>query len=210
MAIGEAACVSVHGANRLGSNSLLDIVVFGRAAANRCVEMIDPDSIQPELPMGAGDDAIARLDARRHAKGGTAVAALRGEMQATMQTHCAVFRSKDVLVEGQKKMSALWSKMDDMRVSDRSMVWNSDLMEALEMDNMILQAVVSLDGALNREESRGGHAREDFPDRDDDKWMKHTLSWIDENGKTRFDYRPVHGNTLTDDVEPVPPKERVY
>jgi succinate dehydrogenase / fumarate reductase flavoprotein subunit len=210
MAIGEAACVSVHGANRLGSNSLLDIVVFGRAAADRCVEMIDPDSNQPELPKGAGEDSIARLDARRYAKGGASVASLRGELQATMQAHCAVFRTKDVLAEGQRKLTALWDKMDDMGISDRSMVWNSDLMEALELDNMMLQAVVSLDGALNREESRGGHAREDFPDRDDVNWMKHTLAWIDENGKSRFDYRPVHGNTMTDDVEAVPPKERVY
>jgi succinate dehydrogenase / fumarate reductase, flavoprotein subunit len=210
MAIGEAACVSVHGANRLGSNSLLDIVVFGRAAADRCVELIDTDSNQPELPKGAGENSIARLDRLRHAKGGSSVASLRGELQATMQAHCAVFRTREVLAEGQEKLTALWSKMDDLGVSDRSMVWNSDLMEAMELDNMMLQSVVSLDGALNREESRGGHAREDFPDRDDENWMKHTLAWIDENGKSRFDYRPVHGNTLTDDVEAVPPKERVY
>ena len=210
MAIGEAACVSVHGANRLGSNSLLDIVVFGRAAADRCVALIDPDSSQQELPKGAGDDAIARLDACRHAKGSTSTATMRREMQRIMQDHCPVFRTGDMLAEGKKKLAELWSRRDDVAVSDRSMVWNSDLMETLEYDNLIVQSVVSLEAALNREESRGGHAREDFPDRDDEKWMKHTLTWLDSDGTVRFDYRPVHGNTLTNDVQPVPPKERVY
>jgi len=210
MAIGEAACVSVHGANRLGSNSLLDIVVFGRAAADKCVAIIDPNSSQPELPKGAGDNAVARLDARRHATGGTTTAALRLEMQRVMQDHCAVFRTGEVLEDGQKKLTELWSRQGDIGVSDRSMVWNSDLMESLEFDNLMAQSVVSLHGALNREESRGGHAREDFPDRDDENWMKHSMIWLDEKGETRIDYRPVHSNTLTNDVEPVPPKERVY
>ena len=210
MAIGEAACVSVHGANRLGSNSLLDLVVFGRAAANRCVEILEPGASQPPLPADAGDRALDRLDSRRHATGGTPCAALRLEMQQIMQSHCAVFRTGDILAEGKDRLRKVWDGRSDMSVSDRSMIWNSDLAEALEFDNLLEQSVVSVDAALDREESRGAHAREDFPERDDENWMKHTLIWLDEDGRSRIDYRPVHTNTMTNEVQAVPPKDRVY
>ncbi len=210
MAIGEAACVSVHGANRLGSNSLLDLVVFGRAAANRCVDILEPGASQPPLPADAGDRALGRFDSRRHAKGGTACAALRLEMQQIMQSHCAVFRTGEILAEGKDRLGKVWDGRSDISVSDRSMIWNSDLVEALEFDNLLEQSVVSVDAALDREESRGAHAREDFPERDDENWMKHTLIWLDENGRSRMEYRPVHTNTMTDEVQAVPPKDRVY
>ena len=210
MAIGEAACVSVHGANRLGSNSLLDLVVFGRAAAARCAEIVEPGAARAPLPPGAGDEAVARLDARRHAKGGTRCAALRLSMQQTMQNHCAVFRTREILAEGADRLAELWRGQDDLAVSDRSMIWNSDLVEALEFDNLLAQSVVSVASALNREESRGAHAREDFPDRDDENWMKHSLAWLADDGGVRFDYRPVHTGTMTDEVQAIPPVERVY
>ena len=210
MAIGEAACVSVHGANRLGSNSLLDLVVFGRAAANRCVEILEPGASQRPLPADAGDRALDRLDSRRHARGGTPCAALRLEMQQIMQSHCAVFRTGEILAEGKNRLRTVWDGRSDMSVSDRSMIWNSDLAEALEFDNLLEQSVVSVDAALDREESRGAHAREDFPERDDENWMKHTLIWLDEDGRSRIDYRPVHTNTMTNEVQAVPPKDRVY
>ena len=210
MAIGEAACVSVHGANRLGSNSLLDLVVFGRAAANRCVEILEPGASKPPLPVDAGDRALGRLDSRRHATGGTPCAALRLEMQQIMQGHCAVFRTGAILGEGKDKLRKVWDGRSDMSVTDRSMIWNSDLVEALEFDNLLEQSVVSVDAALDREESRGAHAREDFPERDDENWMKHTLIWLDEDGRSRMEYRPVHTNTMTNEVQAVPPKDRVY
>jgi succinate dehydrogenase / fumarate reductase flavoprotein subunit len=211
MAVGEAACVSVHGANRLGSNSLLDLVVFGRAAADRCVQLIKPGTPVPPLPAGAGEATMDRFDARRHAKGSIPTATLRGEMQRTMQNNCAVFRTGEILEEGKRLMAEVWAKRDDIKVSDRSLVWNSDLAETLELDNLMEQAVVSLHSALNRTESRGGHAREDYPDRDDENWMKHTVVWLDyKTGESRFDYRPVHNYTLTDEVEAVPPKARTY
>ncbi len=210
MAIGEAACVSVHGANRLGSNSLLDLVVFGRAAANRCVDILEPGASQPPLPADAGDKALDRLDSRRHAKGGTPCAALRLEMQQIMQSHCAVFRTGEILAEGKNKLRKVWDGRSDMSVSDRSMIWNSDLAEALEFDNLLEQSVVSVDAALDREESRGAHAREDFPERDDENWMKHSLIWLDEEGRSRIKYRPVHTNTMTNEVQAVPPQDRVY
>jgi succinate dehydrogenase / fumarate reductase, flavoprotein subunit len=210
MAIGEAACVSVHGANRLGSNSLLDLVVFGRAAGDRAAEMITPGQKQPELPANAGEEALARFDARRFTKGTTPTAELRGEMQRTMQAHCAVFRTDELMQEGRDKLTSLWAKNDDVKVSDTSLVWNSDLAETLEYDNLLAQSIVSLDSAINREESRGGHAREDFPDRNDEDWMKHTYVWLNEDGTSRIDYRPVHTETMTDDVKAVPPKARVY
>ncbi len=210
MAIGEAACVSVHGANRLGSNSLLDLVVFGRAAANRCVEILEPGASKPPLPADAGDRALDRLDSRRHARGGTPCAALRLEMQQVMQSHCAVFRTGEILGEGKDRLRKVWDGRSDMSVTDRSMIWNSDLVEALEFDNLLEQSVVSVDAALDREESRGAHAREDFPERDDENWMKHTLIWLDEDGRSRMEYRPVHTNTMTNEVQAVPPKDRVY
>ena len=210
MAIGEAACVSVHGANRLGSNSLLDLVVFGRAAANRCVDILEPGASQRPLAADAGDKALDRLDSRRHAKGGTPCAALRLEMQQIMQSHCAVFRTGEILAEGKNKLRNVWEGRSDMSVSDRSMIWNSDLAEALEFDNLLEQSVVSVDAALDREESRGAHAREDFPERDDENWMKHSLIWLDEDGRSRIDYRPVHTNTMTNEVQAVPPQDRVY
>ncbi len=210
MAIGEAACVSVHGANRLGSNSLLDLVVFGRAAAERCVEILEPEARPAPLPRGAGENALARLDRHRYARGGTRCAALRLEMQRVMQAHCAVFRDREVLSEGKAKLADLWRGRADLAVSDRSMIWNSDLVEALEFDNLLAQSVVSVESALNREESRGAHAREDFPKRDDENWMKHTLVWLDEDGRMRFDYRPVHTNTMTNEAQAIPPEERVY
>ena len=210
MAIGEAACVSVHGANRLGSNSLLDLVVFGRAAGDRAAEMITPGQKQPELPANAGEEALARFDGRRFTKGTTPTSELRAEMQATMQAHCAVFRTEELMQEGRDRLTALWARNDDVKVSDTSLIWNSDLAETLEYDNLLAQAVVSLDSAINRKESRGGHAREDFPDRDDENWMKHTYVWLNEDGTSRIDYRPVHTKTMTADVKAVPPKARVY
>jgi len=210
MAIGEAACVSVHGANRLGSNSLLDLVVFGRAAANRCAEIIDPDESPRPLPDNSEDKALYRFDKLRHTSGGTATAELRLEMQRAMQSNCAVFRTGEVLDEGVEMMNRLWEKRSDIRVSDRSLVWNSDLVETLELDNLMLQAKTTMESAATREESRGAHAREDFPERDDENWMKHTIAWCEEDGKVTIDYRPVHLQTLTNEVQSFPPKARVY
>ena len=210
MAIGEAACVSVHGANRLGSNSLLDLVVFGRAAAICAAETIDPGESHRPLPKDAGDRALAALDRLRHADGGTPTAALRLDMQRVMQNHCAVFRSGDVLREGAGKLDALWRGRDDIKLSDRSMIWNSDLVESLEFENLLAQSVVAVAGAQAREESRGAHAREDFTKRDDENWLRHTVAWLGEDGRPVLDYRPVRLRTLTNDVEPVPPQARVY
>jgi succinate dehydrogenase / fumarate reductase flavoprotein subunit len=211
MAIGEAACVSVHGANRLGSNSLIDLVVFGRAAAHRAAETIEKNAKHRDLPADAGDYAVSRLDRFRNAKGGTPTAELRLRMQKTMQENCAVFRTGEVLAEGHERIHALWSGSDDVRVTDRSLIWNTDLIETLEYDNLIVQAVVTVDSALNRTESRGAHAREDYPDRNDQVWMKHTLASIDfENHATRLEDRPVHTYTLTNDVQYIEPKARVY
>ena len=210
MAIGEAACVSVHGANRLGSNSLLDLVVFGRSAAKRCAEILTPGEKQKPLPVDAGDPALDRFDRLRHADGDIPTSSLRDEMQRAMQGHAAVFRTGESLSEGIGKLQATWEKRGDVKVSDRTLIWNSDLVETLELDNLMFQAKVTMESAGNRTESRGAHAREDYPDRDDVTWMKHTLAWCGENGKVRFGDRPVSLNTLTNEVQAFPPKARVY
>src|SRR5271155_5881105 len=211
MALGEAACVSVHGANRLGSNSLIDLVVFGRAAGLRAAELIEPGEEQPELAKDSADFALSRLDRFRNAKGKTSTAALRLDMQRVMQENCAVFRTGEVLAEGNEKIHAAWRNGADVSVTDRSLIWNPDLIETLEYDNLIAQAVVTMEGALNRLESRGAHAREDYPKRDDVNWMKHTLAWIDAGRQTvTLDYRPVHTYTMSNEVSYIEPKARVY
>ncbi|MDE2573903.1 MAG: FAD-binding protein, partial [Rhodospirillales bacterium] len=210
MAIGEAACVSVHGANRLGTNSLLDIVVFGRAAANRAAELLKPGASQPALPAGAGAASLDRLDHARHAKGGTKVAEIRLNMQRTMQAHAAVFRNSESLTQGVAKMQTVWQSLGDMSVTDRGLIWNSDLMEAMELQNLMGNAMTTMVGAEARTESRGAQAHDDFPERDDANWMKHTLAWCAPDGAVRLDYRPVKMQTLTNDVSVFPPKKRVY
>jgi succinate dehydrogenase / fumarate reductase flavoprotein subunit len=210
MAVGEAACVSVHGSNRLGSNSLLDLVVFGRSAAKRCAQILTPGEKQPPMGVDAGDAALDRFDRLRHADGATPTAALRDEMQRAMQGHAAVFRTGESLSEGIDKLQATWAKRGDVKVSDRTLIWNSDLVETLELDNLMFQAKVTMESAGNRTESRGAHAREDYPSRDDVNWMKHTLAWCGEDGRVRFGDRPVSLNTLTNEVQAFPPKARVY
>jgi succinate dehydrogenase / fumarate reductase flavoprotein subunit len=211
MALGEAACVSVHGANRLGSNSLIDLVVFGRAAGLKCAEMLTPGEKQRDLPKDSADFALARLDKLRYADGGTPVAELRAKMQDVMQKNCAVFRTGEILAEGQKLIHDVFAGSGDVKVTDRSLIWNTDLTEALEYENLIVQAVTTMDSALNRTESRGAHAREDYAQRDDKNWMKHTLTWMDtKTGKVTIDYRPVHTYTMTNEVQYIEPKARVY
>ena len=211
MAIGEAACVSVHGGNRLGSNSLLDLVVFGRAAAIRAAELVGPTKGQRQkLKAGETDAIVDRLDRIRHADGDIPTAEIRNSLQRNMQTHCAVFRTEESMQEGIDKLDPIRASFDNIKITDHSMVWNTDLVETLELDNLLGQAAVTAYSALNRKESRGAHAREDYPDRDDEEWMKHTLVWVDGNEKPVIDYRPVHYYTLTDEVDVFPPKKRVY
>jgi succinate dehydrogenase / fumarate reductase flavoprotein subunit len=211
MAVGEAACVSVHGANRLGSNSLIDLVVFGRSAALRCADTLKAGETQPELKAHHTEGHLARFDRLRHANGSTPTANLRLEMQQAMQEDAAVFRTGETLVSGVKRLDAVQAKRPDIRVTDRGMIWNTDLVETLEFDNLVGQAITTVAGAVNRTESRGAHAREDFPDRDDANWMKHTLTWFDDaSGAVKIDYRPVHAYTLSNDIAYIPPKARVY
>jgi succinate dehydrogenase / fumarate reductase flavoprotein subunit len=209
-AIGESACVSVHGANRLGSNSLLDLVVFGRAVAQRCAATIKPGQTHQELPASSCDAAVANLDRLRNANGSLPTAEIRLNMQRTMQSDAAVFRTAETLREGCTKMDKVFASFGDVRVSDRSLIWNSDLIETLELQNLLYNAVATINSAEQRHESRGAHAREDFPERDDQNWMKHTLVGVGANGQCKFDFRPVHMQPMTNDVEAVPPKKRTY
>ena len=209
LAVGEAACVSVHGANRLGSNSLIDLVVFGRAAGHRVAETVTPNGKKKALPKNSADIALGRLDHFRYADGARSTAEIRLDMQKTMQSHCAVFRQADHLAEGKRKIDTVLKSMKDIKTTDRSLIWNSDLVETLELDNLIGQAVVTMHGAENRKESRGAHMHEDFPDRNDKNWMKHTTMWL-KGGKVKIDYRPVHNFTMTKDIDYIKPKARVY
>jgi succinate dehydrogenase / fumarate reductase flavoprotein subunit len=200
----------VHGANRLGSNSLIDLVVFGRSAAERCGELIAPRTRHRPLASGAGDGAVARLDRFRNARGKLPTAKVRLDMQRVMQNHAAVFRTGESLQEGIDLLEQVFASFAEVGVSDRSLVWNTDLIETLELDNLLVQAMGTIKSAIHRTESRGAQAREDYPDRDDENWLKHTLAWVNEKGEVRFDYRPVTIDTLTDEVKSVPPKARTY
>lgn len=209
MAVGEAACVSVHGANRLGSNSLIDLVVFGRAAAMRAATIVKPNSKHETIPERETQKSISRFDKLRNSNGGTPTSVLRDKMQRTMQKNCAVFRDAKILKEGMEEIRKPWKGMDDISVSDKSLIFNTDLIETLEFDNLIRQSLVTMASAENRKESRGAHSREDFKERDDDNWMKHTLAWQD-GEKVKIDYRNVHNFTLSNEVQYFPPKARVY
>jgi succinate dehydrogenase / fumarate reductase flavoprotein subunit len=210
MAIGEAGCTSVHGANRLGGNSLIDLVVFGRAAAHRAAEIVTPGGAQKPLAKDAGDAAIERLDRTRHAAGDRSTGEIRLDMQRTMQRYASVFRTGEVLEQGAARLTEVAASLDGLRLTDRSMIWNTDLVEALELQNLMLQAVATMHSALYRTESRGAHAREDHPERDDENWLRHTLVWVDAAHRARLDTRGVHIRPLTNEVEPIPPQKRVY
>lgn len=210
MAIGEAACVSVHGANRLGTNSLLDLVVFGRAAALRAAELITPGRAHKPLPAAAGQESLDRLDKLRHASGSLKVGQLRQRMQKIMQARCTVFRTEDILEKGLAEMTTALAAIQDLGLVDRSFIFNTELVEALELQNLLEQSLVTLASARARTESRGGHARDDYPHRDDEKWMTHSVGWLQKNNTVKMGYRPVHTTPLTDEVQTIPPKERVY
>ena len=210
MAIGECACSSVHGANRLGTNSLLDLVVFGRAASIKAAELIRPGQPLKALAPDSADQAIDRLDRIRNSNGCTRTSEIRLAMQRVMQNNAAVFRNSNVLTEGVRNIDSINSSLSDIQLSDRSMIWNSDLVEALELENLMACSLATIYSAEARKESRGAHAHEDFPDRDDQNWMKHSLAWASNNGKMSLSYRPVHTWTLTNEVDYIVPKARVY